>query len=66
MAKLPASKAGDCGFESHSGYVECKDMGPYAVDLPFEFGHFLLLAMLVGIGMGVSFMKAFMFRDKEK
>jgi hypothetical protein len=34
---------------------QCKEMGPYTVDLPFHFGHFILLAVLVGIGMGIVF-----------
>lgn len=32
--------------------MTCNEMGPYAVDLPFEFGHFLLLAVFVGIVLG--------------
>lgn len=30
----------------------CKEYGPYAVDLPFDFGHFLLLAVFVGVMLG--------------
>ncbi len=30
----------------------CKEWGPYAVDLPFSFGHFLLLAVFVGVVLG--------------
>lgn len=32
--------------------MTCNEMGRYAVDLPFEFGHFLLLAVFVGIVLG--------------
>lgn len=46
--------------------MTCEEMGPYSIDLPFEFGHFLLLAMLIGIGMGMLLMKAYKFPDKEK
>lgn len=32
--------------------MACTELGPYAIDLPFEFGHFLLLAVFVGIVLG--------------